>query len=46
MNKIDAEELIKRIKTIDPFWYSGVSIKWKVIKIIKQMIKEQNNDKE
>jgi len=39
--KIDAEELIKRIQQLDPFWQSGVTIKWKIIKIIKQLAEEE-----
>ena len=38
---IDSVELIRRISKIDPFWMSGVNVKWEIIKIIKQMAEEQ-----
>ena len=38
---IDSVELIRRISKIDPFWMSGVAVKWEIIKIIKQMAEEQ-----
>lgn len=37
MAKIDSEELITRIERLDPFYYSGVEMKWLIIKMIKEM---------
>lgn len=43
MTKIDSDELLNRIQKIDPYLYDNVSIKWKIIKLIKQMAEEQEN---
>jgi hypothetical protein len=43
MTKIDSDKLLNRIQKIDPYLYDNVSIKWKIIKLIKQMAEEQEN---
>lgn len=44
--KIDSEELIKRIKQLDPWFCNSAEMKWEIIKIIQEMTNERTGSTE